>query len=307
MDKSKKHHYLSQFYLEHFSKSGRLFIYDRIKNEYREGTPLGTAYQKHFYTVEKESGVKDTSIEEWLSGIEGKAQRSIVKIVARKELSDEDEEFLAHFAALMVTRTPSFDKGARKFMQPLVKSAVQQAATLENMRLLVEETISKAGTPTTTTAENLLDVVTGGNFEVSLNRNMPLKYMVDLAADCAAALRTMNWLFVHASEDSVFVTCDDPFSIIPNDGSVPKRGVGIATHGVIKFLPLTRSVGMLILNQGAARQHVWATSNEVEKFNVQTAMRTDRLVISSNRAVLEALVSKTSLYSSHKVDNFGPR
>jgi len=51
MSKPKRHHYLPQFYLDKFSRSGSLYIFDRELNEYREQTPTNTAVKSHYYAL----------------------------------------------------------------------------------------------------------------------------------------------------------------------------------------------------------------------------------------------------------------
>ncbi len=185
MSDPKKHHILPRFYLEHFSKNGRLQIYDRQKREFREGTPPGTAYQKHFYSVERANGTKDPAIEKWLANVEGKAQEAIKMLEKRGLLSQENEAFLALFAGLMWTRTMEFDRSVKSITEPLLKNLLREVATLESAKafLSAKEGIQDAAV-LETEATKLCSVISNGGFEIKMNRNMPLPE--NLQTSCCA-------------------------------------------------------------------------------------------------------------------------
>lgn len=301
MSEPKKHHILSQFYLDHFAQNGRLQIYDRTKNEFRESTPHGTAFQKHFYSIVRENGVKDTSIEKWLSSIEGKAQKAIIALSNREILSPEQEAFLALFMALMLTRTTEFDRSVKALAEPILKRVLTEVATLESAEKFLKMEEAKSGLASDITAEKMYNVVKQNGFSVSLNRNMPLQHMISVSEKIANILLGMNWMTIHAPSGHSFVTCDDPFVIIPPE---PLRstvyGVGVATPGAVKLLTLTQNVALLVLDPGTHRVHKSALPSVVEYLNLQVAIQTDRLLIGRDKSLLQNVVTETRLHEVRK-------
>ena len=91
MPRSKRHHYLPQFYLRGFCRNNTLWIYDRKKNEFRKQTPINTAVQSNYYSFEGEDGKTNTDIEMMFSQLEDSSKIMIDKIMARKPLSIEDK------------------------------------------------------------------------------------------------------------------------------------------------------------------------------------------------------------------------
>lgn len=302
MSEPKKHHILSQFYLGHFSKNGRLQIYDRSKNEFREGTPNGTAYRKHFYSIERANGVKDTGIEKWLSSIEGEAQKVIHALSNREMLCHGQEVSLALFMALMLTRTPEFDRLVRAITEPILKRLLTEVATLGSAEKFLKMEETKSGIVSDTTAEKLYNVFKGSGFEVSLNRNMPLQHMIAVAGKVANILLAMNWMIIHAPSGHSFVTCDDPFVIIPPESlSSTVYGIGVATPGAVKLLTLTQNIALLVLDRGTRRGHKCVSQAVVQDLNLRVTIQTDRLLIGSDKTLLQSLVSETRLHELQKV------
>lgn len=302
MSEPKKHHILSQFYLGHFSKNGRLQIYDRSKNEFRESSPHNTAYQKHFYSIERESGVKDTSIEKWLSSIEGAAQKVIIALSNRETLCLEQEASLALFMALMLTRTPEFDRSVRAITEPILKQVLTEVATLESAEKFLKMEETKSGIASDTTAEELYNAFKQDRFSISLNRNMPLQHMISVSGKVADILLGMDWMIIHVPRGSSFVTCDDPFVIIPPvQLSSTIYGVGVATPGAVKLLTLTQNLALLVLDRGSHRFHKCVSASVIEYLNLQVAAQTDRLLIGSDKSLLQSLVVETRLHECQKV------
>lgn len=297
MSDPKKHHILPQFYLEFFSRNGRLQIYDRNKQEFREGTPLGTAFQKHFYSVERKDGTKDASIEKWLSNIEGRAKAAILTLKQRKPLSHEGEAYLALFAGLMWTRTVEFDRSVKLIAEPLLKKALRDVVTFENAKTFFsdrEESLNPALLETK--ASEVFRILSSDTFKIELNRNMPLQQMVNVAGETADILLGMNWIYMHPPSRGSFVTCDNPFILIPpDDYRDGTTRLGLATPGVFVLLPLAQDLALVAAASGGAREHRETNQPHVRYMNLETTLQSDRLLIGRDKALLESLVKQACL------------
>ena len=67
----KRQHFLPRFYLEGFTKDGKVAVFDRDKNEVRTQQPVNTGVIGHFYTMEDAGGHQRFELEQMLSEFEG--------------------------------------------------------------------------------------------------------------------------------------------------------------------------------------------------------------------------------------------
>ena len=70
----KRHHYLPQFYLEHFCRDGSIWIFDRDTKKYRRDGTQNTAVISHYYSAEGIEGERRADIEAMFARIEGAMQ-----------------------------------------------------------------------------------------------------------------------------------------------------------------------------------------------------------------------------------------
>jgi hypothetical protein len=122
MNSPKKHHYVPQFYLKHFSNAKEMiWVYDRKENTYRHQNVKDTAVQKHFYRFRSMDGGHNTELEELLSNIEGNAATAITNIAAGRTPTSEDIEWLAMFVSFQATRVPDFQKRNQEMKEKMMK------------------------------------------------------------------------------------------------------------------------------------------------------------------------------------------
>ena len=114
MNKPKRHHYLPQFYLEHFCKEQKFWVFDRERGEIRIQTPINTALQAYYYSRTDEHGNRETGIEELLADIESETKGVIEKLIAREKITGEEKSTLSMFVAFMFSRVPDFEKSINK-------------------------------------------------------------------------------------------------------------------------------------------------------------------------------------------------
>lgn len=106
----KRHHFLPESYLFGFAQEGFVCLYDRQQHEYRWQQPRKTAVIKNFYTVLNTKNEKDYSIESFLAEAEGRAIPVISKLDDAESISASERLDLALFVALLLTRTPKFER-----------------------------------------------------------------------------------------------------------------------------------------------------------------------------------------------------
>lgn len=77
-NRSKRHHYVPNFYLKHFvDQDGKIWIYDKraedILASVRGDVTENVAVQRNIYSVVKDDGSYDDRIDEWLQTVEAAA------------------------------------------------------------------------------------------------------------------------------------------------------------------------------------------------------------------------------------------
>jgi hypothetical protein len=102
----KRQHFLPKFYLDGFTRDGKLAVYDRAKNEVRVQQTINTGVIGHFYTLTDADGRKRFELEQMLSEFESRAKIGIEKLSQYSAISPDERADLAIFVALGGFRTP---------------------------------------------------------------------------------------------------------------------------------------------------------------------------------------------------------
>ena len=79
----KRHHFVSVMQLARFTDdTGRLYSFNKRAGQILYGSPKNAFVERHLYSIENEDGSKDTRLEVALSGLEGRADQIIAKIIS---------------------------------------------------------------------------------------------------------------------------------------------------------------------------------------------------------------------------------
>ena len=112
MSKSRRHHYIAEFYLRNFTEpmfGNNLFVYESKTQKWDPRTPYGVGWFSHLYSMFDDSGEKTDSFEKYL----GKYIETPLAPIMRKAatipdaLTNKDREYIAMFIGVTTARTPS--------------------------------------------------------------------------------------------------------------------------------------------------------------------------------------------------------
>ncbi len=115
---AKRHHYLPQFYLQHFlSKKGGFVVYDKKTGQRRPQTPINTGVEGHLYTqLDAEGQPTEFIEEEILAPHDGYVAPVLEKwLEPDVTITNDDREVIASFLAFMHTRVPRHIEMASEF------------------------------------------------------------------------------------------------------------------------------------------------------------------------------------------------
>lgn len=300
----KRHHFLPKSYLDGFARDGFVWLYDRERNEYRRQQPLNTAVIGNYYVFENKDGEKDYSLESYFSKIEGSAKSTIKKLEAKGEISPEERLYLAHFIALLMVRSPKFDREVNEIADAATKQLIKhsvpnvEAAT----ELLRQYEKNSPGEEGGITPESMLKFIHGEKFKVVQSRNSIISTMLDQAQKVTFEVAMMDWLVVHAHPSSAFITTDEPIGfIVPEEFRLSGEPVlGLASQKIVKLVPLSQTVAIMLGKFGGGFGHRGVLREQVRSLNKLIAAECDRYVIGRDEALVRSVVKQS------KVDQGSP-
>jgi hypothetical protein len=296
----KRHHYLPQFYLDGFTRDGLFWLFDRKKGEFRKQTPINTAVESGFYTVRMSDGTDSDAVEETLATIEGVVKPAVDRLDAAESISDEDRRSTAAFIATLYLRTPGFRRNhdaahetmMKRTMQILYSDPGAAAARLECMKAAGEDVGGLTPEKIMEAAKNADD------YSIELPPEQSIQSMLSLLPKIGTLLADMRWTIAHAPANKVFVASDEPFVLIPPPDYRPGvQGLGIASPGTTKVIPLSQRICVLIgdVDPLAPVQHVDVGADWVRAINMNVTQNCERFVISPVEALVRSLVHATAV------------
>ncbi len=106
----------------------------------------------------------------------------------------------------------------------------------------------------------------------------------------------MDWQFLFAPDSASFILTDNPFTIFPpeNYGETHwGQGVGIATQGAVKVIPLTATMSLSIGNTGTKTTGHRIDRELVRQINLRFAVTSDRFIFARDEQLLRSVVKRS--------------
>ncbi len=294
MNTPKRHHYVPRFYLKHFTDAdGFIWAYDRKTKEYRRQSIKNTAVQQNYYKVRTKNG-DDAGIERLFSLIEGNAAKAIKKIKNKKTLDINERQYLAAFVSFQITRVPDYRKEINETMEKLIKMINKDRfSSVREAKEVIEqhgEKLQKKPTP-----EEIYEFVQKGEYGVKIPREFAAKSMLRMGNEFVPLFLSMKWEFWYAHKQSAFITTDNPFTIIPSSNHDKFRGVGLATPGANKIMPLGKDVCLFIRELGEDMFGKTVEKKSVRGVNIWSAITSDRFIYSHDKNLLRFIVERSQV------------
>ena len=296
----KRQHFLPRFYLEGFTKDGKVAVFDRDKNEVRTQQPVNTGVIGHFYTMEDADGRQRFELEQMLSEFEGKARPGIKKLAAKEQPTDEEKADLAIFVALAGFRTPDIIESLKLFNSGLIGDIAKRM--FANVDQVKETMRGKPGSPTSEEeleqeAKEMVDFAQSGQYEVTTNHRWAVGMAMKMAFEVAPLLAGRNWLVVHRpNKKKSFVTTDAPVvlsTVTPREPSF--YGIGFGNTDAMVVFPLTQSCALVMFGKDGTLQHREIDAVAIRHMNLALADRCQRFVIGREEALVKSLAERLGL------------
>lgn len=281
-----RQHITPSFYLSQFcgsSPEGCVWVYDKQKDEPRPSDPDAVGLERHFYSVRNEDGSWNTTLDDWITGVESKAEpvfRGLLSLELPKDHSQEKYDF-ALYLAVLHART----KANRQLSAEIYASMIQYKSYViaredhffnSHIRQ-IEKQRGEALSP------ELRESVRQGMLD-------PSRFIMEVAKaptllgfsvvdELAPRLFKMNWMLVHP-ERSFFITSDNPvLRRVPKDSVHPILGDGGWRNKKVEiFVPLSPRLALLLTPQPLMRTRGVIPPHTVEEANSAIASDAARFV-----------------------------
>jgi hypothetical protein len=304
----KRHHYLPESYLKRFTRDKALWVYDIHAEQIRAQTPKDTGAIGYFNALEDKDGNRSFGFEEALSKIEGEMSSVMIKIENREELSRLDRITVAHFVALQKLRGPDFHADISTMVDVIMRPVGER---LFADREIGEKNWNNAAKETGVTSDvsfdEARDFILAGDYKIEAHRNWTLQLLLELTPGLTNLFLNFNWMILCAPPEMPFITSDIPFCIVPSADMMPAAvdGLGIATKGVWKMMPLSTTRCLIMSNPGNRYAYIDCDTVTVRGADLDICNGANRFVIGSDRELVESLVSEVQRDHSSRGTKWG--
>ena len=296
----KRQHFLPKFYLEGFTKEGKLALYDRELDEIRIQQPINTGVIGHFYTLQDSEGRNRYELEHLLSEYEGKSDKVIRKLVGKEDIGAEERTDLAMFIAFAAFRTPDMVDSVKTLNSTFIHDLAKKMFTdLEAVKVWMREKqdLSISEEAIEKEAKELVAFAKSGSYQITTDHRWAVLTTMEMAFNVAPILAGRDWVLLHRENSKKsFITTDAPVVLTT---TAPRKnnfyGIGFANADALVMFPLTESTALSIYGNGGGLEHRQANTEQVRHINLALADRCQRFVIGREENLVRSLVDYLGL------------
>lgn len=292
-----KQHTIPKFYLKRFSDSNLcVWAYDRVSKELRKQPSKDTTIERDFYTFNIKKGKKSYAIETDIlaQNIEKRADIVMAKLEqGQLPTTIDDRRDLCEFVTMQYLRTTAFRRDANYLYEQFSKIMLRMSfGDMEKAKRTIAGYEKHTGEKLGLTPEEGIKFVKDDNYSIDVPKEYALRLMLDSFKEFYGIFFRMNWVFVKSPNNKLFITSDNPFTVLRFDAKpfVPYH----ISHAELT-LPLTPHTCLYMNEYGGATYWQEGRDKEIDNFNCRTAISSDRYVISRKRKQLIQLVKISNL------------
>lgn len=313
MAKSRKepvrHHYVPAFLLSNFAtEEDSLWVYDTKEKKHWLGCPDAAGYEKHWHTIFRKDGVKDSSSIEALvtERYDTPGANAVRMLLNREKLDDTSLHSFFRFVAALMLRTPrSIRHMTEVGTAVLSESASRLAAYNEAFQSRATKQMKLAGASNETIKSVLTDLAEG-NTPVIPRHEFTLIMNLMKVEPLAQSLADLKWMFCFLpdSEDD-FIIGDHPV-LLEDVGSGSERGyLGVGNPDIELILPLSKRMAA-VANHSCQPSYGVFQPGKAAMINRRTLHWVERFVYASNQsdALLQTAVENRGNGPTVSVERF---
>ncbi len=282
---SRKHHYVSKFYLRNFvdpNLDGQLNVVDVESGNYFTSSPDNVCAERDFNRVNLEGSPIDV-LEKSLAQFEGEASQAIDRVVLSGEYpSPEDLNWILNVMCLFAIRNPRFRATWQCAREHEIRVFGSMLADDKNLFESQMKSAQKAGyvKPNNVTHEEFRGFVEEERYKVDIPHDEFHDLEFKTFDKILPILSKRYWtLLVVKANSWKTITCDHPVVITPKSPS--NRPVGIGTPYTDLIFPLSPELLMYGVHEDPLKEVVEISETRLAAFNTRIAFNSERHLFSS--------------------------
>lgn len=239
-----RHHYVPRFLLSNFvTEANSLWVYDTEVKKSWLGCPEATGYEKHWHTVVRNDGTKDTSAIEAIvtARYDTPGSKAVRMLINREKLDDASRDSFFRFVAALMLRTPRSIRQMTEIGSAVLgESASRLAAHNHEFQEQVAERLKEAGASDEDIKTVLADIA-GRRTSFIPRHELTLITNFMNVEKLALGLANLKWMFCFLPDlEDDFIIGDHPV-LLEDVGSELERGpLGIMNPNIELIVPLSR-------------------------------------------------------------------
>ncbi|MGA2894307.1 MAG: DUF4238 domain-containing protein [Xanthobacteraceae bacterium] len=310
----KSQHHTPVLHLRNFvgtAPEGHVWTYDKQTGTRRSSIPEETGFETHFYSVERDDGTMDTTIENLLAEIESKAAPVYRDLLKDKICHGQPKSDFANFVACIFARTPSM---RRMFAETLSRDLQIRNYAYGTNDKAFESFISRSGKDRPPHLpegrETLRKALTDpSQFVIEISREATLRSL-GVMDKLTPIFFDMAWSLVHAKH-GYFVTSDNALARAcdPRSRSPTLGDGGFLNETVEVTLPLSPSTMLLMTWADSPLPIFEAPREAVEGWNMMRAAHAERFLYAhvDDKRVARLAAQQKETRPKIAIEGFGPK
>lgn len=271
MPQPRKHHYLPQFYLRHFSHNGeQIYQIEKQSGRSFQANITNAGAIRDYHRLDHDGTDDQFELEKNLSKIEDVLSNALDRVLADRMLTGETKGGLIQLLSLLRMRVPAVKERIDEHLQQVVRST----------GLMLERNGQFPPPPKGFEAALSME-----NLGIEIKNWAILEYMFQIAfdRDILELLSKMDATIIQAGDRQHFVTSDQPVAMYnPRATSRDAYGVGIVDTDTELSLPLSRKALLLLSWKQSEEGWRTAAAGEVEEFNRRSVIMASDYVFASD-------------------------
>jgi hypothetical protein len=312
----KDQHTIPQLHLRNFAgndPAGHIWTFHKASGKTTSAVPKEVGFEKHFYSVVLPDGTKDTSIEDFLCDVEGKAAPVYHDLLKDQLPADGlSRSRFSEFLAAMYFRTTimreRYAEGLSQFLQAQSYAYAQNDPAFESLlRRVAEDTgVELTDEQKTQLRADMIDP-SGYQFEIHKERTLAALKGVETLAPILFA---MKWSILQPARGGFFITSDNPLVRDVSPASIsPIYGDGGFKNKTAQVIFPLSPQRMLFMCWDKTMADVGTIPrNAIERFNEGIAARAHRFLYAHihHRKILKLAQIYKDSRPTYKMSGFVP-
>ncbi|MFA5584661.1 MAG: DUF4238 domain-containing protein [Bacteriovoracaceae bacterium] len=295
MSNARNHHYISQFYLRGFTKSGKskekIFVFDKHEQSFFASNPKNVGSKRDFNRISLEG--KENILEEQLAELEGVLAPIFKKTIdIRKFPNDEDLYGILKFISMLAIKNPVVRHQFDDFWKTIADRFMTMTLMSEERYL---DQCRQAGIP----EEKIVPYEQEKEFF-----NDKTRYTIDVNQEIHAfgesgviehltnLLCHRNWFLLVTNDDNTeFITSDFPVSLTSKNKRTGIQGVGFGHSDSEVFFPLSKNLALLgVFEESEHDKVIYVPEKNVTMLNKMTYAFSNRQIYGSKKSFLNNVI-----------------